>query len=454
MKRKIIALLTVAALALSLMACGGGDTGDKTNDPNTPQGGQQGDNSGEPGGKAEAVTVTEPVTIVLWHTRGAGANGTEMDRVVAEFNETNEYGITVQSEFIGSYSAIMPKTLTSIASGNNPTLVMSSAQNMATLMTKDALADLTPYVERDNFDMENYPSALMPYSYYNGEIVSLPYLVSTCILVYNKDLFDQAGVSVPTSLEELEAIGPTIQKKTGAQAFGMPIDPTYMQDAMLRSLGGNGIIDEDGSTVSCLENGSFAQLANDWLSWIEAGWCKGPNITSTATDLQESFYQGKLASFLVSSGSLQNIMEQCGGIVNMGVAYMPGYGGKATSIGGANIAVIEKNHNQQEIAAAWEFLKFLMEDDQLAQNAINTGYLPATASSAATEQMASYWQETPEAKVAYDQLEWASVASFSIFTSEWYDQMTSAFSYVVQAKNMTGEQAADYLKKQYNSIFD
>lgn len=454
MKRRIAAILLVLAMVFSLAACGSSQKGEPTDaatpgDANTAPDAAVGEVS-----SGEAATVTEPIVITLWHTRGAGANGTEMDRVVKEFNETNEYGITVQAEYIGGYSTIMPRTLTSIASGNNPVLVMSSAQNMTTLMSRGVLADMTPYMERDGFDMSVFPEALMKYSYYNDQVITLPYLVSTCIMVYNKDLFDRAGVAVPTTVDELEAAGQAIYAKTGVQAFAMPIDPTYMQDALLNSLGGVGIIDEDGVTTSCLTNGSFVQMADDWRSWIEAGWCKAPNITSSGTDMLEAFYQGKLASFLVSSGSLQNIMDQCSGTINVDVAYMPGYGKVATNIGGANIAIIERNHSSQEVAAAWEFVKFLMSDEQLAQNAVNTGYLPVTGTSASTQTVADYWAKLPQAKTAYEQLDWAYVCAFSLYTSEWYDQMTSALSYVVQAMNMTGEEAAGYLQKQYNSIFE
>ena len=448
MKKRILAALLALCMLLPMAACGSASEAKPASD--------SGPVSENAGGAEEkgAAAVTEPLTITLWHTRGAGANGTEMDRVVKEFNETNEYGITVEAEYIGGYSTIMPKALTSIASGNNPVLIMSSAQNMTTLMSKGVLADMTAYIERDSFDMSVFPQALMKYSYYDDEIVTLPYLVSTCIFVYNRALFDKAGVDVPTTVDELVAAGEAIYAKTGVQAFGMPIDPTYMQDALLHSLSGVGIIDEDGVTTSCLTNGSFVQLADDWRSWIEAGWCKAPNITSTNTDLLEAFYQGKLASFLVSSGSLQNIVDQCSGTIDLDVAYMPGYNGCATNIGGANIAIIQKNHTDQEVAAAWEFLKFLMSDEQLAQNAVNTGYLPVTTTAAATQTIADYWEALPQAKIGYDQLAWADVCAFSLYTSEWYDQMTSALSYVVQARNMTGAEAAEYLQKQYNSIFE
>lgn len=442
MKRKIMALFLSSIMVLSMAACGGGS----------------GSNSGNSGsgeeGSSVAATVTEPITITLWHTRGAGANGTEMDRVVKEFNDTNEYGIKIESEYIGSYASIMPKLLTGVAAGNNPVMFLTSQPYMATLMEKGILADLTPYVERDSMDMENFPEKMMEYTYYNDQILSLPYIVSSSVFVYNKAMFTQAGVEAPTTIAELEEIGPKVTQATGKTAFAMPIDPTYMQDALLQSLGGNGIIDADGENCSCINDGTFAQLANDWYGWIKEGWCKAPNITSANTDILESFYQGGLASCIVSSGSLQNILTECEGFVDVGVAAMPGYEGLINSIGGANIAVIKQNHSDQEVAAAWEFIKFLMSDEQLAQNAINTGYLPVTYSSTETDLIKQHWIDVPEAKVAFDQVEWATVPAFSKYTNEWYDQMTNAFSYVVQAQNMTGEQAADYLKKQYTSVFE
>ena len=48
--------------------------------------------------------------------------------------------------------------------------------------------------------------------------------------------------------------------------------------------------------------------------------------------------------------------------------------------GGGNIAIIGQGNDDQVIEAAWEFVKFLMTDDQVAENAANTGYLPTTYS--------------------------------------------------------------------------
>ena len=48
------------------------------------------------------------------------------------------------------------------------------------------MADMTPYVERDGFDMDNVVKELTDYVYYEDQIVAMPYTRGTAILYYNK----------------------------------------------------------------------------------------------------------------------------------------------------------------------------------------------------------------------------------------------------------------------------
>ena len=52
---------------------------------------------------ADGPIVTEPITIEIWHTRGAGANGDQIAEAVAEFNATYPHGITVVEVYQGGY---------------------------------------------------------------------------------------------------------------------------------------------------------------------------------------------------------------------------------------------------------------------------------------------------------------------------------------------------------------
>ena len=48
--------------------------------------------------------------------------------------------------------------------------------------------------------------------------------------------------------------------------------------------------------------------------------------------------------------------------------------------GGGSIGISSEGNSEEEIAAAWEFVKFLMSDEQVAANHIETGVLPTTYS--------------------------------------------------------------------------
>ena len=108
--------------------------------------------------------------------------------------------------------------------------------------------------------------------------------------------------------------------------------------------------------------------------------------------MQEAFYNQKLAAFVSSSNratSISKKAEEAGFPLGMGASV--GYSGYAAPLGGGSVGIIAKGHNEEEIAAAWEFVKFLMEDKQVVANHIETGVLPVTYSAVETEEMKEFW---------------------------------------------------------------
>ena len=60
------------------------------------------------------------------------------------------------------------------------------------------VADLTPFIQKDNFDLTDFePSALDTYKV-DGKLMGLPTLTTGSFIFYNKDLFDKAGIAYPT----------------------------------------------------------------------------------------------------------------------------------------------------------------------------------------------------------------------------------------------------------------
>lgn len=456
--KRTIAMLCAIGMVAGMTACGNATEGNNTQEQETAQveATDDGGNTTE-AGTEEPAYVTEPITIELWHTRGEGKNGDEMERVVEEFNKNNSYGITVESTYIGAYDETLSKAVTAIGAGDNPTLVLLAATpGVDTLASMDCLADLTPYIERDNFDLDNINDAFTYKMYYNDEIISMPYVRSCTVILYNKDLFDKAGISeIPTDWTEFTEACKTVTEKTGSYGFVTTPDATYYQNTWLRSMGGDGILSKDGKGANCLDDGTMETLLTDWLDGVNDGWMMQYD-PANADAVKEAFSSGKVAAMSVSSGSLTtyiDVAKEAG--ITLGAASMPGYSGKTTAeIGGGNIAIIKNNSNDQQIAAAWEFIKFLLEDENVATNAINTGYLPITNSSIQTEDIKNLWNEDERFKVGWNSLENGTEVYYSPKASEWRTSLQEVFDYVIVDKSMTPQEAVEYLKTQEAIIFN
>ena len=65
-------------------------------------------------------------------------------------------------------------------------------------MSKRGLvADLTPYIERDSFDLTDFEESVLDIYEVDGKVMGLPILTTGSFVFYNKDWFDAAGVEYP-----------------------------------------------------------------------------------------------------------------------------------------------------------------------------------------------------------------------------------------------------------------
>ena len=251
--RKGLSLALALVMVLALGACSGGkDTPAPAPGPGeSPAASPSSDTA--PAAPDYPATPTEPVTIQYWHGN-SGVNEEHILSVVKEFNETNQYGITVEATYAGKYPEILSKTSTAIASGDAPHIIMMSSTEIPVLAEAGSLADLSGFIARDGIDMENFVGSMMSFCKYNGQILTLPYQRSVPILYYNKTMFDEMDLHEPTSFEDLTEMSKTIYQKSGGKTAGAGflIDNFFYQEALVRSLGADGILKKDGSGPACL----------------------------------------------------------------------------------------------------------------------------------------------------------------------------------------------------------
>lgn len=432
-KKIATAMLCVVMLA-SLCACGSGS----------------GSKASEGGDSGEAATVSGPVTIEFWHTR-AGDHGKLLDEQIKKFNQTNTLGITVVGTYQGSYYDVLSKVKTAYGTDTAPVLALVGAGGIEEMAENDIVKDFAPYVERDNWDVENIPESLRYYmEHYEGKVIEFPYLVSSAIIYYNKQYYS----AEPTSLENFVEMAKEITANNpGITGMGIGLDTGFIQRPILRSLGAPGLTLGGGDKPALLDDDYLATHMNDWKSWIDGGFCASVDVVDSSTKMKNAFLSGKQAAYVSSSADLKQVMEDCkANNIDLGVAKFVGYGGYCAPIGGGGIVALD-SATAQETAAAWEFIKFLFEDAQVVENAIRTGYLPYTISASNNADMVSYWNENPQTKVAYDQLEYATYNEWSVYLEQWRDKIANAIGFVIIDQSMTAEQAMKFLRTQAEAIF-
>ena len=201
------------------------------------------------------------------------------------------------------------------------------------------------------------------------------------------------------------------------------------------------------------------KVLTDWRDWVDAGWCRVFDVTNAGDTAQTMFVNGELAAYMNSSAGLGGLLQAAAETgVEVGVAMFPTYDPEhhVAEIGGANLSVVGADNSEEEIQASWEFVKYIMSDEEQFFNAKTSGYVPCTKSVAEYPEMVSFWEENPEFKVAYDQLlsygrgqEMPFVAVGQDFTQICWDNV----SLLIQEQSITPEEAVENIRTESADIW-
>jgi len=412
-----------------------------------------------------AFASSEPITINFWHTGGSGALQTAVQYAVNKFNTTvgTEKGITVVETFIGNYDELTAKIQLAIQAGEQPQVAILANTMVGWFMEDGVLANMMPYAQKDGFDVNNIMAPFMlTMGNQNGELHSVPFFRSTPLFYYNKGMADAAGLTPPTTIEEMEVFAKALTKVDASgevQVWGFEClkDFGYYNAANLWQLGSS-MFSEDGSKSPALEDGAMLEVLSDWRRWVDEGWCRPFDSTDAGAKMNELFFQGKLASFWSSCGSLRNVMKGCADAgIELGVMPFTTYDAAkpVSEIGGGNVGIIAANNSEEQIAASWEFIKLLMSDEVVANTSMTTGYVPVTNSVATYPALTEYWATNPMARAAYDQLSTAKPQEFPYvpFLQDFTIVCWDASSLLIQDKSITAEEAVEYIKTNTADLF-
>lgn len=183
--RKIWLPAFLATGALLLGACSGnGDTTDPPADPGSTEG------PGAPAGDS----------ITFWTPQTPPERLAAQEALAAEFEELT--GISV--EVVPMAGADQNQALvTGAASGDVPDVILHAADQTAAWNAQGLLNTDVATQAVENLDPSTFNEASLDFVTPNGTIAAVPSDGWSHVIVYRTDLFEEAGVDVPTSLTEL-----------------------------------------------------------------------------------------------------------------------------------------------------------------------------------------------------------------------------------------------------------
>jgi multiple sugar transport system substrate-binding protein len=293
------------------------------------------------------------------------------EKVMAAFEKANP-NIHVKIELL-PYDQYWTKMTADAVAGTAPDVFWMQTTEFPEFVTKGVLADLSPL----KLDTAQYqPNVVQSYTY-KGKLYGVPKDFGIVGLLYNKDLFKKAGVTMPDELtwapDGSGSLLPIARKLTADDKGRHPGDPGFDQGKTKQygfaswdhyqtqwmnwvvSNGGK-IVDQpfgkytfnDAASVPALQFG--VDLINKYHVSPPAAQTNPP-----ADKVTELFKRGQMAMFPANNALLPFVAPDAG--FTIGIAPMPaGPKGRAVNINGLSEAVYSKSPHK---AAAMKLAAFL-----------------------------------------------------------------------------------------------
>jgi len=344
--------------------------------------------------------------------------------------------------FNGGNDSALEKTVAGFTAGNFPDVAYEFGSSAAQLARQPKLVDLTDKVTAAGFDWNDFYPSEREASTVDGKVVGIPALVDNLAMVYNKKLFQQAGVAPPTASWTWEDFRAAAKKLTDAQShtYGWAYindgseDTVWRYIAMLWQAGGDLLSKDDKKPAFDSTAGRAAlQQLHDM-----AVTDKSVYLDTGNGNYQNLFNSGKIAMLWTGPWDLSSINSD----VDYGVTLLPGYRGNHETISGPDIYMLF-DHSSKRSDTAVKFVSWLTSAKVHLQFAIATGDLPLRKSETTLPGYQTFLKKYPAEKVFVQNLDNVKHVRPNIAA---YAQVSSAIGQMVQSVLLGQAQPADALK--------
>ena len=316
MKRKILAMILAMSMVAGAFAGCSGDSGKTSSTADKPSSSTTEESVAEESeSSTEAETsetsdknipelTSEPLSILVWGTATEEPSKSQYDGAVSRFKEAYpNISIELVNQQNDNYKQ---QLIVAMSSGQCPDMYQHwGGGPMAEYYESGFVNDITEMF--NTYDHPAFIEAAVAQSTYDGKVLAIPFNgLSGCDFFYNKAIFEEVGVEVPTTIDELEAVCDKV-KEAGYIPFSLANSPgwtgsMYYMYLVARHSG------NDEFDAAYTQEGSFTSDAFIWAGekiqdWVKKGYFPD-GVNSLSPDDQQDLalmYDGSCAMMLHGS---------------------------------------------------------------------------------------------------------------------------------------------------------
>ena len=410
-RRLYIALLAV--LALVLAACGGG-----------------GSSSG-------------PTEIAVWHGY-QDTEGEVFKKLIAQYNQ--DHPDVKVNELYSSNDLVLQKVLTAVRGGSAPDVAYMFGSWSPNIAQIPQVVDMAEYVSEPDWQWDDFYPAEREAATVGEKIVGVPALVDNLAIVYNKQLFAEAGVAPPSpdwTWADFRAAAAKLTDPAKGQ-YGWLIPADGSEDTvwhylpMLWEAGGDILSPDNSTAVFNSEAGVEALTVLQQMAVTD----KSLYLDTTNENGPKLMNSGKVAMLVTGPWDLSQLPD-----IDYDVQVMPTFagssGGHQTIAGPDNWVVFDNGDAKKQ--AAVDFVKWLSAPEQVKTFSLGTGDLPIRQSVGNDQAVLDTLNENVPGTATF--VENLNNVKKVRPTVEQYPDISDALGQAIVAVMLGKEQPADALNK-------
>jgi len=344
------------------------------------------------------------VVVTFWYAFGDLNRKILLERVAA-FNACQSR-IEVKPVHQGDYFEALAKLRTAIAADRAPTLSHVVLEVLPYLARAGVLEPLDRYDGAGSIPF--IPALTQAGSFAvdpRDSVFGIPFNRSTPIVFANRHALDRGAVALPSNWEELVDVARRLMRRAAngetRWGFEVPISWWYWV-AMVGQAGGR-LVDDSGRVM--LGGDAGERAIRFWQRLVHEEHVMRPPAGRDYQAWQstnENFLRGGVAMIWSSTAFVRYLEDNAPFPVVAGP--LPRGPVRPSVPTGGTMFVILRAAPEEEKRAAWEFLRWMCDADQVIAWSTRTGYMPVTRAAVERLNAQGFYERHPNDRVAYEQL--------------------------------------------------